>query len=132
MQVVEYSGALAVLPELITPHPPLMLMWKVSVHFASLEHFLFTADEASEQRCAALLLLILLAERCRSISRMDGYENGSHVVAWWKLAAAVVQHVYRGQVPQPHYFSPHGLFLWETGKWTPISSSPAAAPYLCG
>lgn len=54
-----------------------------------------------------------------------------HIVAQWKLSAAVV-HVYRGQVPQPHYFGPHGLFLWETGKWTPISSPPAAAPYLCG
>lgn len=49
-----------------------------------------------------------------SVSRMDGYGNGSHVVAQWKLAGAVVQHGYRGQVP--HYFSPHRLFLWGKGK----------------
>lgn len=40
---------------------------------------------------------------------MDAYENGSHAGAQWKLAGAVVQHGYRGQVPQTHYSSPHGL-----------------------
>lgn len=39
-----------------------------------------------------------------------------HMLELWKLAGAVVQHGCRGQVPHTHYFSPHGLFLWEKGE----------------
>lgn len=37
-----------------------------------------------------------------------------------------------GQVPQTHYFDPHGLFLWEERRNGEISSSSAAALHLCG
>lgn len=61
---------------------------------------------------------------------MDACENGSHAGAEWELAGAVVRREYHGQgplTPAPAVFSYGNM-----EKLTSISSSPAAAPHLCG